>query len=99
MADEVDMPRKVKFLTGYELELDGDLMAVIESLYQEVVVRKELMHTYMDMKEEIDNIIGQMNEEELREYLVESVFLNTVSYENQKLEALMKSIASDDVDD
>jgi hypothetical protein len=91
--------KKVKFLTGYELELDGDLMAVIESLYQEVVVRKELMHTYMDMKEEIDNITGQMSSEELQSYLVESLFLNMVSYENQKLEALMEKLSEEDDED
>lgn len=90
------MARKIRFLTGYELELDGDLMAVIEGLYQEVVVRKELMHTYMDMKEEIDNLIDQMSEEELRSYLAESLFLNIVSFENQKLEALMESLTKED---
>ena len=85
-------------LTGQEIELDGDLMMIIESLYQEVVVRKELKHTYLDMKEEIDHLIGQMSEEELRGYLSESVFMNTVSYENQMLEQLLQKLASGEED-
>ena len=92
------MARRVKMLTGHEIELDGDLMMIIESLYQEVVVRKELKHTYLDMKEEIDNLIGQMSEEELRSYLSESVFMNTVSYENQMLEQLLQKLASGEED-
>ncbi|MCG8377170.1 MAG: hypothetical protein MI702_11890 [Chlorobiales bacterium] len=90
------MSRKLKMLTGQEIELDGDLMAIIENLYQEVVVRKELKHTYIDMKEEIDNLISQMEPEDLRNYLSESVFMNTVSYENQMLEALLQKLQSED---
>lgn len=88
------MARKIRMLTGQEVELDGDLMAVIEHLYQEVVVRNELKHTYLDMKNEIDNIVELMSEEELRGYLSESLFMNSVSYENQMLEALIKKLAS-----
>lgn len=88
------MARRIRMLTGHEIELDGDLMAVIESLYQEVVVRNELKHTYLDMKNEIDNIVELMGEDELRSYLAESLFMNSVSYENQMLEALLKRIAA-----
>lgn len=93
------MSRRIKMLTGHEIELDGDLMMIIESLYQEVVVRKELKHTYLDMKEEIENLISQMDEEELRSYLSESVFMNTVSYENQMLEQLLRKLAAGEDDE
>jgi hypothetical protein len=86
------MPKRLKFRTGHEIDLDGDLMAVIEGLYQEVVVRSELKHSYQDMKEEIENVVGQMDEEEARRYLVESVFLNTVTYESQMLDALLSKL-------
>lgn len=89
------MANKVKMHSGFEVDLDGDLMAIIEGLYQEVVVRKELKHTYQDMKKEIENIVSQMGEDEIRSYLVESLFLNTVTYENQMLDALLKELGSD----
>ena len=34
----------------------------------------------------------QMTEEERRTYLLESLFLNTVKYENDKLEAYMRKL-------
>ena len=84
--------KKIKMLAGREIELDGDLMAIIESLYQEVVLKKELKHTYKDIKQEIENIVAQMPEVERKTYLVESLFLNSVIYENQMLDALIKRL-------
>ncbi len=89
------MPKKAKYRTGVEVDLDGDLMAIIEGLYQEVVVRKELRHTYQDVKEEIEHVVSQMDQKEARRYLVESVFLNMVTYENQMLDALLKKLSGE----
>jgi hypothetical protein len=41
---------------------------------------------------EINHLIAQMSAEELRSYLAESLFLNTVKYENDKLEAYMRRL-------
>ena len=41
---------------------------------------------------EIRHLIDQMTDEERRAYLLESLFLNTVKYENDKLEAYMRKI-------
>jgi hypothetical protein len=46
------------------------------------------------MVREINHLIGQMTEDELRTYLAESLFLNTVKYENDKLEAYMRKLES-----
>ena len=96
--DKSDEPRRASFTTGESIDLDGELMAVIEGLYQEVVVSKELHHTYQDMKEEIENIVSQMDEDESRRYLVESLFLNMVTYENQMLDALLSKLGTPDED-
>ena len=45
------------------------------------------------MVREIQHLIGQMDDGERRTYLAESLFLNTVRYENDKLEAYMKRLA------
>jgi hypothetical protein len=37
-----------------------------------------------------------MTEEERRAYLVESLFLNTVTYENERLGAYMRKLAEED---
>jgi hypothetical protein len=84
--------RTIKTTTGAEIALDGDLLAIMEALYKEVTARRELERSFEDMLREINHLIDQMNEQERRTYLVESLFLNTVKYENDKLEAYMRKI-------
>jgi hypothetical protein len=79
--------------TGSEIALDGDLLAIMETLYREVTVRRGLERSFEDMTREITHLIDQMGDEERRAYLLESLFLNTVKYENDKLEAYMRRIA------
>ena len=85
--------RSIKTTTGAEIALDGDLLAVMETLYREVTVRRGLERSFEDMTREITHLIDQMSEEERRAYLLESLFLNTVKYENDKLEAYMRRVA------
>src|SRR6202171_896227 len=83
----------IKPTTGAPITLDGDLLAVMETLYQEVTAKRELERTFEDMVQEIQHLIGQMTEAERRSYLAESLFLNTVKYETDKLEAYMRKLA------
>ena len=84
--------RTIKTLNGAEIALDGDLLAIMEALYQEVTARKALDRSFEDMVKEIHHLIGQMDDAERHAYLAESLFLNTVKYENDKLEAYMKKL-------
>ena len=84
--------RMIKTTTGTPITLDGDLLAVMEALYQEVTAKRELERTFEDMVREIQHLIEQMDDAERRTYLAESLFLNTVKYENDKLEAYMKKL-------
>ena len=84
--------RTIKTTTGAEIPLDGDLLAIMEVLYREVTARKELERSFEDMIKEINHLIEQMDDAERRAYLLESLFLNTVKYENDKLEAYMRKL-------
>lgn len=84
--------RSIQTTTGAELALDGDLLAIMEALYREVTARRALERSFEDMVREIQHLISQMTDEELRTYLAESLFLNTVKYENDKLEAYMRKL-------
>jgi phage gp29-like protein len=84
--------RTIKTLNGVEITLDGDLLAIMEALYREVTARKALDRSFEDMVKEIHHLIDQMDDAERRAYLAESLFLNTVKYENDKLEAYMKKL-------
>jgi len=84
--------RTIKTSGGARVDLDGDLLAVMEALYREVTAKRELQRTFEDMVREIHHLIDQMDDRERRTYLAESLFLNTVKYENDKLEAYMKKL-------
>jgi len=84
--------RTIRTTTGAEIALDGDLLAIMETLYHEVTARRELQRSFEDMAREISHLIQQMTDEERRNYLAESLFLNTVKYENDKLEAYMRKL-------
>ena len=83
---------KVKMLTGHEIPLDGDLLHMLETLYREVSLERELEATFDDMMNEIVNIVEGMDEQARKQYLIESIFLNTVTYENERLSAYMKKL-------
>ena len=84
--------RTIKLTTGAALTLDGDLLAVLEALYKEISAKHELQSTFEDMAREIQHIIQQMDDSERRHYLSESLFLNIVSYENERLGAYVKKL-------
>ena len=84
--------RTINLTTGEPLTLDGDLMTVLEALYKEISAKHELQSTFEDMAREIAHIIGHMSDAERRQYLSESLFLNIVSYENERLGSYVKKL-------
>ncbi len=82
----------IKTTSGLEIALDGDLLAVLEALFQEETAKRELERSYEDLTREINHLISQMTPEDIRAYLAESLFLNQVKYENDKLEAYMRKL-------
>ena len=85
--------RTIKTTNGAPVDLDGDLLSIMEALYKEVTAKREFERSFEDMVKEIHHLIDQMDDSERRTYLAESLFLNTVKYENDKLEAYMKKLA------
>jgi hypothetical protein len=84
--------RTIKTSTGAEIPLDGDILAIMETLYREVTAKRELERSFEDLMREITHLIEQMDESDRKAYLLESLFLNTVKYENDKLEAYMRKL-------
>jgi len=88
--------RTIKTTTGAELTLDGDLLTVMETLYREVTARKALERSFEDMAREIAFLVGQMTPDERDTYLQESLFLNSVTYENEKLGSYIRKLEQED---
>ena len=85
--------RTIKTTTGASIALDGDLLAILEALYREITVKRDFDRSFEDMMREINHLIDQMTEEERRTYMVESLFLNAVKYENDMAEAFMRKLS------
>lgn len=84
--------RSITTTGGIALPLDGDLLAMLETLYKELTTRYPLDRTFEDTVREIDHLLRQMTEDERRAYLAESLFLNTVTYENERLGAYIRKV-------
>ena len=80
--------------TGATINLDGDILAILEALYREITVKRNFERSFEDMIQEIRQLIDQMSDEERRAYLAESLFLNSVKYENDRAEALMRKLTN-----
>ena len=86
--------RTIKTTTGVKVVLDGDLLAVMETLYREVTAKREYDRTFDDINSEIAHLITQMTDVERIAYLQEALFLNTVTYENQRVAAYVLRMTS-----
>ncbi len=87
--------RTIKTTSGTEIALDGDLLAVLEILYRELHSRHGLDYSFEDTMREIRHIIDQMVDSDRETYLLESLFLNSVTYENEKLGAYVRRLTSE----
>ena len=87
--------KTIRTTRGTSIPLDNDLLAVIEALYRDVTVQLDLDRSFDDMMKEIRGLVDQMSAEERAEYLVESLFLNTVTYENERLGALIRKLPNE----
>jgi hypothetical protein len=86
--------RSITTSTGATIPLDGDLLAILETLYREITVKRNFERSFEDMIQEIRQLIDQMTDDERRAYLAESLFLNSVKYENDRAEALMRKLTN-----
>jgi hypothetical protein len=90
--------KTIRTTRGTSIPLDNDLLAIVEALYRDVTVRLDLDGSFEDMMKEIRGLVDQMSDAERAEYLVESLFLNTVTYENERLGALIRKLPAADAD-
>jgi len=87
--------RTIKTTGGAEVQLDGEILTLVEALYREVTAQRALDRSFEDMMREIQALIGQMDDEERQTYLIESLFLNTVTYENERLAAYLRKLGDE----
>jgi hypothetical protein len=84
----------LRLSTGLEIPLDGDLLAVLEALYNELTLKRQFKGSFEDMMREIESLVDQMSAEDRRRYLVESLFLNYNTFESEMLDAYARRLTA-----
>jgi hypothetical protein len=82
--------RTIKTLAGTPIELDGDALMMIETISLDLARRQELDYGFEDVDREIQHVISQMQGDDLRTYLKESLFMSFNRYENDRMLAIIK---------
>ena len=77
--------RAITTISGTRIELDGDVLAVLEIISRDLARRQLFDFGFEDVDREIQHLISQLNEEELRVYLKESLFMSFNRYENDRM--------------
>ena len=83
--------RIITTTAGTRVELDGDVLAVIETISRDLARRRELDYTFEDVDHEFQQVVAQMTEDELRAYLKESLFMSFNRFENDRLKLIVKA--------
>jgi hypothetical protein len=83
--------RIITTTAGTRVELDGDVLAVIETISRDLARRRELDYTFEDVDHEFQQFVAQMTEDELRAYLKESLFMSFNRFEDDRLTVIVRA--------
>ena len=86
-----------KTTTGVDIQLDGYLLAILEALFHEVTAKVLDGGSFSSLDEprDMNHLVSQLSDEELRAYLVESIFLNQVKYRERPARELHEEAVED----
>ena len=82
--------RTIKTSAGTPLELDGDVLAVIETVSRDLLRRRTLEYGFEEVDREFVHLVAQMSEDELRAYLKESLFMSFNRYEAEQMSTVIR---------
>jgi hypothetical protein len=84
------MARTIKTSSGTSIELDGDVLAVLETISRDLSRRSGLDYGFEEVDREFQQLVAQMTPDELKAYLKESLFMSFNRFENERLAAVVK---------
>ena len=82
--------RTVTTISGTQVELDGDVLAVIEAISRDLARRQELEFGFEDVDREVEHLVKQLTESDLRAYLKERLFMSFNRYENDRMVQIVR---------
>ena len=77
-------------VSGSRIEIDGDVLAVIETISRDLARRQVLDYVFEDVEREIQHIVQQLSADDLRMYLKESLFMSFNRYENDRMMQIVR---------
>lgn len=87
--------RTITTSKGVAIELDGDIQSVLEALFKTCWDSPD-DYSYEHTVREVQHVLGQLTDDESRQYLREAIALCYTTYENGRLDAVMKKLGSTD---
>ena len=87
--------RTITTSKGVAIELDGDIQSVLEALFKTCWDNPE-DYSYEHTVREVQHILGQLTDAESRQYLSEALALCYTTYENGRLDVVMKKLGTTD---
>jgi hypothetical protein len=85
--------RTITTSKGVAIELDGDIQSVLEALFKTCWDDPD-DYSYEHTVREVQHVLGQLTDEESRQYLSEALTLCYTTYENGRLERVMKRLGN-----
>lgn len=82
--------RTVTTSAGTPVEIDGDVLAVIETISRDLARKADLDYSVDEVDREFQHLVGQLTVEELRVYLKESLFMSFNRFENERLMSVVR---------
>jgi hypothetical protein len=91
--------RTITTSAGSSIEVNDDVLAILEVISRDLARRTELEYGFEDVDRELQHVIAQMSEEDVRSYLKESLFMSFNRYENERMAAILaKARRAEDTD-
>ncbi len=84
------MARTITTSAGTAIELDGDVLAVLETISRDLTRKSELDYGFEEVDHEFQQLVAQMTPDELKAYLKESLFMSFNRFENERLASVVK---------
>ena len=84
--------RTITTASGTPIELDGDVLAVLEAISRDLMRRHALDYGFEEVAREFQHVIDQLDENDLRTYLKESLFMSFNRFENERMTTLVRRV-------
>ena len=82
--------RTIRTSAGTPIDLDGDVLAVLETISRDLSRKSGLDYGFEEVDREFQQLVAQMTPDELKAYLKESLFMSFNRFENERLAAVVK---------